>query len=362
VNPFDVALLAAAVRLSLPLILAALGELVSERAGVINIGLEGMMLFGAYAGFITAYATGSVTLSLAAGIGAGLAAGAIMAFASVNLRGDQIVVGVAINLLAAGLTMFLYRLQFEGAQPTTVRMEPFAVPVLSSIPGIGPALFNQLPLVYLGYALVPAVAFLLYRTRHGLMLRAAGEKPVVLHSVGVSVVRVQWSGVLTAGALAGLGGAFLSVGQVGLFAENMTAGRGFLALAAVVFGHWRPYGVVAACFVFGFTDALQLRLQSMESLPAQVWGGLVVAGVVVVLFAVWRLTRPQVRGRWTMLLVGVVCAVGGVTGVIATPAVQLPSQFWLCLPYVASLLALAGSSRGTKAPTMVGRPLESLGR
>jgi ABC-type uncharacterized transport system permease subunit len=361
VNPFDVALLAAAVRLSLPLLLAGLGELISERAGVINIGLEGMMLFGAYAGFMTTYTTGSVSLGLVAGISVGLVAGAIMAFISVNLRGDQIVVGVAINLLAAGLTLFLYRLQFQGSQPTTVRMEPFAIPVLSSIPGIGPALFNQLPLVYLGYVLGPVVAYVLYRTRHGLMLRAAGERPVVLHSAGVDVLRVQWSGVLTAGALAGLGGAFLSVGQVGLFAENMTAGRGFLALAAVVFGQWRPYGVVAACCVFGFTDALQLRLQSMESVPRQVWTALVLVGLVIAVLALWRLYRAQARGRM-VLLAGVVCVAGGLIGAIAMPTLQLPSQFWLCLPYVASLFALASASHGTRAPAMVGRPLESFGR
>lgn len=361
-NPFDVALLAAAVRLSLPLLLAGLGELISERAGVINIGLEGMMLFGAYAGFMATYTTGSVSLGLVGGTMVGLLAGAIMAFVSVNLRGDQIVVGVAINLLAVGITLFLYRLQFQGSQPTTVRMEPFAIPVLSSIPGIGPALFNQLPLVYLGYVLGPAVAFVLYRTRYGLMLRAAGEKPVVLHSVGVNVVRVQWGGVLAAGALAGLGGAFLSVGQVGLFAENMTAGRGFLALAAVVFGQWRPYGVVAACCVFGFTDALQLRLQSMESVPRQVWAALVLVGVAVAALAVWRFYRGQARGRWMVLVVGLGCAAGGLIGTVAVPALHLPSQFWLCLPYVASLFALASTSRGTQAPAMVGRPLELFGR
>lgn len=366
-NPIDIALVAAAVRLTLPLLLAALGELISERAGVINIGLEGMMLFGAYAGFMTAYTTGSVSLGLLAGIAVGLAVGAIMAFISVNLRGDQIVVGVAINLLALGVTMFLYRLQFQGSQPTSVKMQPYAVPVLSDIPWIGPAFFNQLPLVYLGYVLGPAVAYLLYRNRYGLMLRAVGEKPAVLHSVGISVVRVQWSGVLAAGALAGLGGAFLSVGQLGLFAENMTAGRGFLALAAVVFGQWRPYGVLAACCVFGFTDALQLRLQSMGSLPIQVWWLLSLIGLAVAAWAWWRRRGASGVSAWPMLTVGALVLAGGVAGAATTPAVTLPSQVWLCLPYVASLCALAVASRGGldgkgTAPAMVGRPLESLGR
>ncbi|MFC5747494.1 ABC transporter permease [Actinomadura rugatobispora] len=358
---FDVALFAAAVRLSVPLLLAALGELVSERAGVINIGLEGMMLFGAYAAFLTAYGTHSVLLGLAAGLAVGLLTGAIMAFTAVNLRGDQIVVGVAINLLAAGVTLFLYRLQFEGSQPTTVRMEPFAVPLLSGIPGIGPVLFDQLPLVYLAYVLGPAVAFVLFRTRRGLMIRAAGEKPEVLDSTGASVIRVQWIGVLTAGALAGLGGAFLSVGQVGLFAENMTAGRGFLALAAVVFGQWRPYGVVAACLVFGFTDALQLRLQSMGSVPREVWIALLAIGAALALAAVLRVRRSRPRPRW-LVPTGAACVTAGLVGAMSLPDVQLPSQFWLSLPYILSLAALAGSSRDVRAPAMIGRPLQALRR
>jgi general nucleoside transport system permease protein len=359
VNPFDIALFAAAIRLSVPLLLAALGELVSERAGVINIGLEGMMLFGAYAAFLTAYGTGSVGLGLAAGVGVGLLAAAIMSFVAINLRGDQIVVGVAINLLAAGVTLFLYRLQFEGSQPTTVRMDPFAVPVLSEVPLIGPVLFDQLPLVYLAYGLAPAVAFLLYRTRRGLMLRSAGEKPEVLHAAGTDVIRTQWTGVLTAGALAGLGGAFLSVGQVGLFAENMTAGRGFLALAAVVFGQWRPYGVVVACVVFGFTDALQLRLQSMGAVPREVWVALVVVGIAAAIAGVLRARRSRSPLRW-VVLGSVLCVVAGLAGAVAAPHFALPSQFWLSLPYVLSLLALATSARGVRAPSMVGRPLPSL--
>lgn len=359
-NPFDVALFAAAIRLSVPLLLAALGELVSERAGVINIGLEGMMLFGAYAAFLAAWATGSIGLGLAAGIGLGLVMGAVMAFVAVTLRGDQIVVGVALNLLAAGVTLFLYRLQFQGTQPTTVRMEPYAVPLLSDIPFIGPVLFNQLPLVYLAYVLGPIVAYLLFRTRAGLRVRSAGEKPEVLDATGADVVRVQWGAVLTAGALAGLAGAFLSVGQVGLFAENMTAGRGFLALAAVVFGQWRPYGVVAACLVFGFTDALQLRLQSMGEVPREVWIALVVIGVAIAAVAAWRARRSGSPLRW-MLLGAVLCVVAGVVGVALVPGFTLPSQFWLSLPYVLSLVALATSARHVRAPAMVGRPLPTRG-
>lgn len=355
-NPFDVALFAAAIRLSVPLLLAALGELISERAGVINIGLEGMMLFGAYGGFLAAYATGSVGLGLLAGIGLGLVLGAIMAFVSVTLRGDQIVVGVALNLLAAGLTLFLYRLQFGGTQPTTVKMEPYAVPLLSDIPGIGPVLFHQLPLVYLAYVLGPVVAYLLYRSRRGLRLRSAGEKPEVLDSTGVDVARVQWSAVLAAGALAGLAGAFLSVGQVGLFAENMTAGRGFLALAAVVFGQWRPYGVVAACLVFGFTDALQLRLQSMGAVPQQVWIALVALGLVIGAVGAWRARRSGSPLRW-VLLGAVLCVAVGALGAGLVPGFALPSQFWLSLPYVLSLVALAASARRVRAPAMLGRAL-----
>ncbi len=357
-SPFDIALFAAAVRLAVPLVLAALGELVSERAGVINIGLEGMMLTGAYAGFITAYGTGDVLLGIVAGVLAGLAVGALMALVSVNLRGDQIVVGVAINLLAAGITLFLYRLQFQGAQPTTVRMRPYAVPLLSDIPVVGPVLFRQLPLVYVVYVLVPLVALVLHRTRSGLMVRATGETPVAVAAAGVGVVRVQWAAVLTAGGLAGLGGAFLSVGQVGLFAENMTSGRGFLALAAVVFGRWRPYGVVAACAVFGFTDALQLRLQSMQSVPRSLWLAVLVVGAAVVAVAVLRRARGN-RPAAAAAAGGVVCLAVGAAGAVLVPGFQLPSQFWLSLPYVLSLVALAASSRGVHAPALLGRPIKS---
>jgi len=356
VNPFDIALFAAAIRLSVPLLLAALGELVSERAGVINIGLEGMMLAGAYAAFLAAWATGSVGLGLAAGIVVGVLLAVVMAFVSVTLRGDQIVVGVALNLLAAGVTMFLYRLQFQGTQPTTVRMETYPVPLLSDIPVVGPVVFNQLPLVYLAYVIGPVVAYLLYRTQLGLRIRSAGEKPEVLDATGCDVVRVQWGAVLTAGAFAGLGGAFLSVGQVGLFAEHMTAGRGFLALAAVVFGQWRPYGVIAACAVFGFTDALQLRLQSMGEVPREVWIALAVVGVLIAGFGALRARRSGSPLRW-VLLGAVLCIVVGVLGAVLVPGFALPSQFWLSLPYVLSLVALASASRRVRAPAMIGLPL-----
>ncbi|HEY0187491.1 MAG TPA: ABC transporter permease [Cellulomonas sp.] len=368
-SPFDVALFAAAVRLAVPLALAALGELFSERAGVINIGLEGMMLTGAYAGFLTAYATGDVLLGVLAGAVAGIAVGALVAAMSVNLGGDQIVVGVAVNLLAAGLTLFLYRWQFQGAQPTTDRMQAWPVPVLSDIPVLGPILFRQLPLVYIAYLAVPVAAYLLYRTRSGLLLRATGETPEAVAAAGAPVLRIQWVGVLTAGGLAGLAGAFLSVGQVGLFAEDMVSGRGFLALAAVAFGRWRPVGVAAACLVFGFTDALQLRLQSMPSVPRSVWVVLLATGVLL-LTAAAVVTVRRGRGRRAgagtpvrrapgYLLTATVVLLVGAGGVAVVPDLQLPSQFWLALPSLLSLLALAGTSRGARAPALLGRSVRS---
>jgi simple sugar transport system permease protein len=237
-------------------------------------------------------------------------------------------------------------------------MDRYAVPLLSDIPVVGPIFFHQLPLVYLVYVLGPIIAFFLFRTRHGLLVRSTGEMPMAVASAGVNVLRMQWVGVLTAGALAGLGGAFLSVGQLGLFAENMTAGRGFLALAAVVFGRWRPYGVLGACLVFGFTDALQLRLQSMETVPRVAWLALIVVGTGIAVLAAVRFRTLRGPLGWAAAA-SVLCIGAGLVGAVVAPRFQLPSQFWLCLPYVLSLVALAASSRNVHAPSMLGRPIES---
>lgn len=370
-SPFDVALFAAAVRLAAPLLFAAIGELISERAGVLNIGLEGMMLAGAFTGFLGTYASGSTMLGLLCGVLGAMAVGALMALFSITLGGDQIVVGVALNLLVAGATLFCYRLLFVGTQPTSERMSPWEVPLLSQIPGVGPILFAQLPLVYAAYLLVPLSAWLLWRTRTGLALRATGDLPAAVTAAGGSPARTQWGAVLACSACAGLGGSFLSVVQLGFFAENMTAGRGFLALAAVVFGRWRPGGILLACTIFGFTDALQLRLQSTSSLPRSVWALLALAGLLTI--ALSRLSRLSRTRRTataaprrrslpvpTAAVLGTLLLAVGVWGVLTVPALQAPPQLWLSLPYLLSLVILAVSARSARAPTMVGRSLRDL--
>jgi simple sugar transport system permease protein len=256
------ALLEAAIRLATPLLLAALGELIIERAGVINIGTEGMMLCGAFAGFAVAVATGSPYLGA---LGAALfaaAVGALFAYFVVHRRADQIVVGTAINLLALGATGLAARALYQGIVPTGPTVKTLRIPLLADLPVIGPALFDQTAYVYLGIAIASLLAFGLARTRPGLRLRAVGESARAADAEGVPVARTRWSAILAGSMLAGLGGSVLSLSQSNAFTEGMTAGRGFIALTIVIFGRWRPQGVVAAALFFGLASALQHRLQA----------------------------------------------------------------------------------------------------
>lgn len=345
-SPFDAALLAAAITLAVPILLPALGELISQRAGVMNVGLEGMMLFGAFFGFVAVERSESPILGLMVGVLAGGCLALVMAVLTISLRADQIVVGVGINLIGAGVTIFLNRELFlDQGQVSIDRMDRTAIPVLSDIPVIGDPLFNQSLVVYLAYLAVPVAAWLLYRSRWGLAVRGAGELPEAVETAGVSVVGVKYSAVLIAGLLAGLGGAFLSVVQVGIFIEGMTGGRGFLALAAVVFGKWHPRGTVFACLLFGTADALQLRLQSASSVPTSLW---VVVALLVLAAVLLRVVRRNLD-RATLML----AATGAAVAVIAIVGVELklPAQLWLALPYVLSLAALAGFVGKARVPT-----------
>lgn len=262
---FTVGLLSATVRMSTPLTLAAMGSIFSERSGVINIALEGMMLSGAFAGFLGSYLTGSHWGGLLLASGLGGAIGLLHAFISISLRGDQIVSGIAINVFCLGLTGTLNRMTF-GISSSLVKVSrspTIKIPVLSEIPFLGPILFQHIILVYIGFLLVPIATFILFRSHWGLLIRTVGEHPRVAHTAGANVYLFRYIGVLLSGILAGLGGAFLSVGQVGAFGENMTAGRGFIALAAVYFGKLHPVGAFGACLLFAGADALQLILQAL---------------------------------------------------------------------------------------------------
>ena len=280
VGPFDTAWLVSVVLLSTPLVLAATGELMSERGGVLNIGLEGMMLCGAFFSFLGVYLWHNVWLGVLVGMAAGVLAALVVALLCVRLRSDQIVVGVGLNLLALGVTTFTFREVFSAQQE--VRLDyprPVAISVLSELPVIGPAVFEQTLFGYFAFLAVGIAWFTLYRTSFGLAIRSAGEVPAAADTAGVRVNRIRTVGACVAGAMAGAAGAYLSVGRLGLFNEGMTGGRGFLALAAVIFGGWRPLGVMGAALVFGAADALQLRLQSYAAIPRQVWLAIAVVAV-----------------------------------------------------------------------------------
>jgi general nucleoside transport system permease protein len=256
--------LAAAIRISTPLLLAAIGEMLNERAGVINLGVEGAMLAGALASALGAGAGGPWTGVLFA-VGAGLIVSGVFAAVAIGARADQIITGTAVTLLAVGLTGAVYRTTFGAGGPglSIPTFAPAPIPGLSAIPVLGPAFFNQPLLTYFAWLLIPAVGLFLYRSWWGLALRATGESIEAARASGAPVRWIQVLATLTGGALAGLAGATLVLAQVGTFAEKMTAGRGFIAIAIVVLGRWHPGGVMLAAMLFGAASALQFALQAM---------------------------------------------------------------------------------------------------
>jgi general nucleoside transport system permease protein len=268
--------LASTVRYATPLVFAALGGLFSERSGVVNIGLEGLMLISAFTGVVGAYFSGNVLVGVLFALAGGLIFALIHALMSVTFEADQIISGTAINLLALGSTGFLM-VEIFGSGGTSPRIGGFdeiPIPLLSRIPIIGPALFNHSPLVYLMLALIPVVYFVVFRTAFGLRLRATGEAPEAVDTAGVSVPRMRYYGVALSGLLAALGGAYFSMDQLSAFSEGMTAGAGFIALAALISGRWNPIGVAAAALLFGFAQAVTFRvaqgaipLELLQSFP-----------------------------------------------------------------------------------------------
>jgi len=250
---FTIALIWSTVRLSTPLILAALGGLFSERSGVINIALEGMMLAGAFTAAAVTYATGSPYVGLVAGMMAGMLIAAIHAVACIQYQADQVVTGTAINILMLGMPAFL-----SGAFLLSSGSTP-QIPKEHLVP--------WLPII-IAIVMVPLSWYVLYKTPFGLRLRSVGENPEAADAAGVPVARMRYAGVLLSGVLAGLGGAYLSIGQSSLFTRNMTSGRGFIALAALIFGKWRPFQTLLACLLFGFTEAVSIQMQGVVKLPS----------------------------------------------------------------------------------------------
>ena len=250
---FTIALIWSTIRLSTPLILAALGGLFSERSGVINIALEGMMLAGAFTAAAVTYAVGSPSVGLVAGMAAGMLIAAIHAVACIRYKADQVVTGTAINILMLGMPAFLSGAFFLSSGST---------PQLSK-----EQLIPKIPIV-IALVMVPLTWYVLYKTPFGLRLRAVGENPEAADAAGVQVARMRYAGVLLSGVLAGIGGAYLSIGQSSLFTRNMTSGRGFIALAALIFGKWRPVQTLLACLLFGFTEAVSIQMQGVVKLPS----------------------------------------------------------------------------------------------
>lgn len=268
--------LSAAVRTAIPILCASIGEDISEKAGIINVGLEAVMLVGAFFGFAAAYLTRSLFWGFVVGMLAGMLLSLFHAFLSVYLKQDQNVAGVALNLLATGLTSYIFQLMVNRyGIPQIETLKSVPIPLLSKIPLIGDALFNKDIVVYFSYLLVVFLVFYYKKTIWGMSLCAVGENPRAADAVGISVYKNQYMAAAVNGLLGGLGGAYLLLGQLGIFFENITAGRGYIALAVVVFGRRNPIGILLAALFFGAAEAFQFRLQILGiSIPIQVFTGL----------------------------------------------------------------------------------------
>lgn len=286
-----ISFLSSMIMLSTPTLIAALGIVFSERAGIVNIGTEGMMLMGALAGVIGSLLTGSVWLGALIAMLVAMLFAAIFGYFTVIVKADQTVIGTGMNILAAGLTITVNR-AFFGASTSPPRIDVFGkapIPLLSDIPVLGPVLFSQPLPVYIAFLLVPVAWFVMFRTNTGLKLRAVGENPRACDTVGINVVRTRFMSILYSGLMAGFAGAFVSMGQMSFFTENMIAGGGFMALAAVVFGNYTPVGVMGAALVFGASNALKFLLQALNTgIPSQF---LVMLPYIITILALCGLIR-----------------------------------------------------------------------
>ena len=288
------ALVAAMLRFATPLILAAMGGILCERSGVINIGLEGMMLMGAFFGIFGADETGSWLLGCLIGMLAGGVLALIHAVFSISLRGDQVVSGTAVNFLALGITGYVYIAHYgdQGTPGEVPRVPDVTLPLIEDIPFVGNAIGSASLLTWVALLLVPLMAVFLFRTPAGLRLRSVGEKPRAAETVGVQVIRTRYVAVIGSGLLAGLGGVYLSIALLGSFSQNMTDGRGFIALAAVIFGNWRPLGALAAALLFGFSSALAQRLPEFSESTAVLFQALPYVLTLIVVAGVIGRSRP----------------------------------------------------------------------
>lgn len=305
---FFASFLAAAVRMGIPFAYAALGETISQKSGIINIGLEANMLCGAFFGFAAAFSTGNLLLGFIAAAVGGAAVSFVHAIFSVYLRQNQNVVGTALNMLALGLTSYLYQILVNhnpGVYPQIKTLPTLAIPGLSKIPIIGDAFFNKDIIVYILYFVIFAMIFFLKRTAWGLSLISVGENPQAADTAGLPVFRIRYLAAIFNGIMSGIGGAYLTLGQLGVFSENVTSGRGYIALSLVVFGRRHPLGVFFASIFLGAANALQFKMQALGvSMPTQFFTGLpyILTVVVLIISAIKKndsdpaaLAKPYVR-------------------------------------------------------------------
>jgi len=292
---------ASTIRLATPYIFASLGEMFGQRSGVLNLGVEGIMLMGAFFAFYTVLITNSVLLGLLAALLVGLLMGLAMAFISVTLKAEQGISGIGLYLFGLGMSDLLFQ-KWVGTPKSVSGFPNIYIPVLSDIPVLGEIFFHHNILVYLAFALVPISAFVLNRTPFGLMIRAAGQNPEAADAMGVNVARVRYTTVIIGGMFSGVAGASLSIAIINTFQQNLTSGLGFIAVALVYFGRWKPYGVLVGALLFSFVNALQLQVQ----------------------------------------------AVG----------IKIPSEFAVMLPYVITIIALVFASKRVEKPTALTKPFE----
>ena len=294
------AFLAAAVRMAIPLTLAGLGETVSERSGVINIGLEAIMLCGAYFGFAAVFATGSPALGILAGIAGGVTVSAIHGIVCLKCRANQTIAGLALNFLALGATNFLFLKSFgkTTALPSIPTVKSISIPLFSRIPVIGQVFFQMDVFGYAAAVAVVLLCILFYKTEWGVSLLATGEHPRAADTAGLPVERIRFLACIVNGVLGGMGGAYLTVSRLGFFAENVTAGRGYIALVTVILGRRNPLGVFLAALALGSAEALQFRLQTAGmNIPSQVFSMFpYVITVAVLLFSIGRDNTPAALG------------------------------------------------------------------
>jgi simple sugar transport system permease protein len=263
---FSINTFVAAIRISTPIALAAMGGAYSERAGIINIGLEGMILFGAFGGVLGSFVSGSPWLGVLSAMVFGGFLGYVLALFTVKFKADQVVAGVALNIFSLGATTWLMQVLWgsRGSSPNVNGLGEISVAVLKSIPIMGKLFGTHCPLIYLMFILVFAGWIVLFKTPLGLRIRIIGEHPEAADTLGIGIKKIQYFCVISSGMLAGLGGAYLSLGHLNWFSMNMSAGRGYMALAANIFGNWNPFGGLLASYLFAYTDAVQMRLQGLN--------------------------------------------------------------------------------------------------